>query len=140
MTLSNIFLHLSVSLTLVFIILCACSLWVTPSQRWQWGLIFSSGLTVIIFSLILFGISTYTKWPSVAADRNFVVRFCLRVRVLFGEYDVNHRNTAFIVIITVPLLMGLYLGLWWNQMRIYIIQTSTEPLVCITQNQCYPLQ
>ena len=134
---SKHFLHLSVSLTLLFIILCACSLWVTPSQKWQFGLVAGSGGIVILSSLYLFARSTKGKWPSIAANRNFVVRFYLRVRELFDKYDVNHRNTAFVIIITVPLLMGLYLGRWWYQMRRYVIQTTTEALVCTSPFQFY---
>ena len=137
---SKHFLHLSVYLTLAFIILCACSLWVTPSQKWQLGLVGGSGGIVILSSLFLFAKSTKDKWPIIAADRNFVVRFYLRVRELFDKYDVNHRNTAFVIIITVPLLMGLYLGRWWYQMRRYVIQTTTEPLVCIKPTQFHTLQ
>jgi hypothetical protein len=147
MILPNIFprirgylLHLGVSLTLIFIILRACSLWVTPSQQWQWDLIISSGLIVIVSSVILFAISAYDKRPPIDPNRSFVVRYFSWPRELFDRYDVNHRNTAFVIIITVPLLMGLYLGLWWYQMRLYVIQTTTEPLVCITPNQFYSLQ
>ena len=133
-------LHLGVSLTLVFIIICACSLWVIPSQKWQVRLVAVCGGIVILSSVILFSMSTSDKWPSSAADRNFLVRFFLRIRELFDNYDVNHRNTAFVIIITVPLLMGLYIGLWSDQMHTYAIQTTTEPLVFTTPDQVYMLQ
>jgi hypothetical protein len=133
-------LHVGVSLTLLFIILCACSLWVVPSQKWQLGLVAGSGSIVILSSVILFLMSTYDKWPSTAADRNFAVRFFLRLRGLFDKYNVNHRNTAFVIIITVPLLMLLYVFLWSDQMHTYAIQATTEPLVCTTPDQFHLLQ
>jgi hypothetical protein len=146
MFLSNIYtrvrgylLHLGVSLTLLFIILCACILWVIPSQSWQLGLVISSGLIVIISSLFLFYLSTKDKRPPIDANQNAVVRY-VSPRELFNKYDVNHRNTAFVIIITVPLLMGLYSGLWWRQMQTYVIQTTTAPLVCTTRAQFHPLQ
>ena len=125
-------LHLSVSLTSAFIILCACSLWVTPSQKWQVDLVAVAGGIVIASSVILFAISAYKKRPPIDRNRNFVVRYGSWLCELFGKYDVNHRNTALVIIITVPLLMGLYLNRWWDQMRFYVIQTTTEPLVCTT--------
>jgi hypothetical protein len=138
------FLHLSVFLFFVFIILCACSLRVTPSQLWQARLVECCGAIVSLFLFSLFIVSVLTKPAFVTQNRvrnrNLVAGVFSWMCQRFSQYDVNHRNTAFVIIITVPLLTFLYSWLWWHQMQSYSIQTTTAPLVYSTPSHSYPLQ
>lgn len=137
-------LHFGVFFTVVFISVIVGIVSSTPSKPWQRDTICGLGGTVSVILLFLFFLSFSPEPASVTQievriETFFATTFSW-MNQLYGLYDVNHRNTALLIIVTVPLLTILYFMLWWDQMQSYGIQTTTAPLVSPPQTSLIPLQ